>query len=270
MRCTTWVLAIALAVTGCDDEGGADGDDAGPPAPGTDAGDAPGTDAGDDPPSSCDWRAVDGRIVIEAENLPLTEDWQVGDENAGFSGDGYIEWTGDSHNNDPTHGVMEVDLQFDSPGTYQLQWHTRIGRGDNPTEHNDVWVQFPDVAAFYGIAGPDDMQDRVYPKPQCEDDGFMDPIRAMANVAEATCPNGSTRDGWFKVYSSGATDWRWSARTSDRDAHDVVIEIDAPGVYTLMLAARADFSQLDRIVIHEVSQPNDEVRDLSLAETACP
>ncbi|MEM9074066.1 MAG: hypothetical protein AAGE52_36575 [Myxococcota bacterium] len=284
-------LLLALALVACDDGGGGDGTDSGPggrdSGPGVDAGErdaGPGVDAGGedggeedagpgrdaDPGAPCDYESRAGMIVIEAENLTLSEAWMIGTENAGFTGTGYIEWTDRSFNNDQTNGPISAELRFAEAGLYRLQWHTRIGRGSNPTEHNDVWVRFADAADFYGLDGPSDAEDRVYPRPVCDDDGFMDGIRAMPNVAEATCPNGSTGMGYFKVYSSGARDWRWSAFTSDNDAHDIMIQIDAPGVYTMEIAARADFSQLDRIVIHEVSLDNDTVRNLENEETACP
>ena len=260
-RATGLLLASSLALWGCDDGGGGDAG----------AGDGGGGDGDGGRPSSgeCDDESQGRLLVLEAENLALTEEWVVSDDNAGFTGDGYIEWTGPSRNNDPSHGPIEVALRFTEPGRYRLQWHTRIGRGTNTTEHNDVWLRFTDVAGFYGVQGDPTDEDRVYPRPQCEDDAFLDPIRGRDDVADASCPAGSSRDGYFEIYSSGADDWRSSARTSDRDAHDVVVEIDEPGVYVMELAARADFSQLDRIVWHEEGLGNDVVRDLSNPETRC-
>ncbi len=72
------------------------------------------------------------------------------------------------------------------------------------------------------------------------------------------------------MYSSGALDWRWSSRTSDNDAHAVVIEVDAPGVLTIEFAARADFSFLDRIVFQRDGVSNEDARDLERSTTPCP
>jgi hypothetical protein len=208
--------------------------------------------------------------VIEAETLPLVEDWAIRSDDAGFTGSGYIRWEGRSRNNDPTHGVMEVAIEITEPGRYRLQWHNRIGMGDDPTEHNDTWVKFPSSAAYYGVKNNSDPEERRYPKPLCEDAAAMAAIAAAPEVAEAVCPEGSTRDGWLKVYSSGARDWRWSTNTSDNDASRVLVEFDAPGVYTLSLAARGDFHQIDRIVLHDDTLADADVRDLTLPETACP
>ena len=73
----------------------------------------------------------------------------------------------------------------------------------------------------------------------------------------------------MKVYSSGATDWRWIANTSDNDASFPMAEFDAPGIYTLELAARADYNLIDRLVIHQDDLNDNVVRDLALATTPC-
>lgn len=213
----------------------------------------------------CDFEAVEGIVVIEAESMPLNEDWRTGTDGEIT----YIEWGGSSHNNDPTHGVMEVDILITDPGRYQLQWYTQIGMGTNATEHNDAWVKFPDADDYYGLKGEADAEIRRYHKPACEDQAFVSTILALAQVAEVTCAEGSTRDGWMKVYSSGAQDWRWSARTSDNDASLVMAEFGSAGVYTFAMAARADFSRYDRIVLHREDLMNAVVQALSLSETPC-
>lgn len=217
------------------------------------------------PTPECDFEAVNGIVVIEAESLPLNEDWRTGTDGAIT----YIEWNGPSHNNDPTHGVMAVDVRISEPGRYQLQWYTQIGMGTNATEHNDSWVKFPDADDYYGLKGDAGAEVRRYWKPACEDQTFVSSILALPQVSEVTCAQGSTRDGWMKVYSSGAQDWRWSARTSDNDASNVMAEFATAGVYTFTMAARADFSRYDRIVLHQEDLSNAAVQDLSLAETAC-
>lgn len=218
---------------------------------------------------ACDYETVNGLAVLEAEGLTLTEDWRVGTADAGFTGTGYIEWLGASHNNDPSFGPIASRIHVTAAGRYRLQWHTRVGQGTNATEHNDTWVRFADAADFYGRKGNAGSENRVYPQPTCNDTAFMDEVQGRAEVSQATCPAGSSREGYLKVYSSGALDWRWSTRTSDHDPHDIVVEVATAGVYTLEMAARADFSQIDRLVLHDLELPNATVQDLSLAETPC-
>jgi hypothetical protein len=231
-------------------------------------GDATGEDA-TGVSSRCDYEAVDGMIVIEAENLPITEDWAIQTAEPGYSGDGYIVWTRGSNNGDPTHGVLEVTIHVSEPGRYRLRWRNRIGMGTNTTEHNDTWAKFPDAAAYYGLqmAGADEL--RRYPRPTCEDADAMAAVEALPQVAAAECVEGSSLDDWFKVYSSGASDWSWSTRTNDNDAFDVMVELDSPGDYTFAMAARADWHLVDRIVIHQEGLDDAVVESLDVPETPC-
>jgi len=220
-------------------------------------------------PSRCDYETVDGRIVIEAEDLPILEDWEILTTEGGYYAEGYIGWTGASHNNDPTHGVMSVTILVAEPGRYRLRWRNRIGMGANTTEHNDTWVKFPDAADYYGLQSPGADELRRYPRPRCEDADAMAAVEALPQVMEADCVEGSSTDGWFKVYSSGASDWSWSTRTNDNDAFDVMVEFDDPGDYTFMMAARADWHLIDRIVIHEEGLDDGTVEEPAAEPTAC-
>jgi hypothetical protein len=206
--------------------------------------------------------------MFEAESLPLVEQWEESTTVANYYGSGYIQWTGPSYNNQPGNGLMERALYVDQAGRYRVQWRTQIGMGNNATEHNDIWLKFPDATDYYGKAG-NDPETRRYPKPICEDQNFIDGIEALPQVSQATCAAGSTSDGWMKVYSSGATDWKWSTRTSDSDAHDIYVEFDQPGVYTISFSARADWMLLDRVVMHREDVTDGVAQDQAQAETPC-
>jgi hypothetical protein len=122
-----------------------------------------------------------------------------------------------------------------------------VGSGNDPTESNDSWLRFNDADEFFGRKADGSI---VYPK-----GSGLQPE-----------PNGAGADGWFKVYSSGALDWKWSTRTSDNDAHVIFVTFDQPGTYTMEISARSEHHWIDRIVLHrEVQNP----RDLSLSETPC-
>ena len=235
----------------------------GPPGTGSDSGDSGGV------VSRCDYEEVGGLIVMEAEHLPVGEDWQVMTDEAGYYVDGYIGWTGSAFNNDPTHGVTTVTIYVDQPGRYRLRWRNRIGMGTNTTEHNDTWVKFPDAADYYGVKFQGRDEQRVYPRPTCEDAAAMMAVEALPQVLSAGCVAGSSTDDWFKVYSSGASDWSWSTSTNDNDGHQVMVEFDQPGDYTFTIAARGDWHLIDRIVIHEASLDDMTVQDMANAETAC-
>lgn len=233
--------------------------------------DVPEVDAGSDagPVVECDYQTVDGVLVIEAEDLPLTGDWQVASDEAGAVGE-YIVWTGDSFFNDPSNGVMQMQVNLTEPGRYRFQWRTRIGRGSDVTEHNDTWVRFPDADAFFGAKGPTDNERRVYPRPLCQDDAFTSMIEAMPDVVSAACPVGAQRDGWFKVASSGARDWMWSSFTNDGEGFDVYIEVSEPGVYLFEMAARSDYSLIDQIILYHEDVTSADAQARAGTTTECP
>jgi hypothetical protein len=230
--------------------GGASGGTAGAAGSGTGGAGTGGAGTGG-ATGTCDYQVgSNGVLVIEAEKLKLSASWKVNSQASGAYGSGYIEWTGPSQNSKPGVGLISVKLGIDQPGRYRMQWRSRIGAGTNTTEHNDTWVRFPDAAAFYGMKAASGGESRRYPKPQCDDSTFMAKVLALPNVTSATCPSGSTASGWFKVYCSGASDWKWSTNTSDNDAHQIYAEFAQAGTYTLELSARADLHLIDRIVIH--------------------
>lgn len=222
-------------------------------------------------PTACDYQVgTSGVLVIEAEALSLSGSWQIASAEPGFTGSGYIVWTGASQNNNPGQGLLSAALQFDTAGRYRFRFRNRIGQGTNTTEHNDTWLRFPDAAAHYGMKLSNGLESRRYPRPSCEDASFMAQLESLAQVSSAGCPNGTSADGWLKVYSSGATNWSWSTNTSDNDAHPLFVEIAAPGVFTLQLSARADHHLLDRIVISREDVASSVAEDTSLGATACP
>ncbi len=219
---------------------------------------------------TCDYQVgSNGVLVIEAEKLKLSASWKVNSEASGAYGSGYIEWTGASQNSKPGVGLISVKLGIDQPGRYRMQWRSRIGAGTNTTEHNDTWVRFPDATAFYGMKPASGGESRRYPKPQCDDSTLMAKVQALPGVTSATCPNGSTAEGWFKVYCSGASNWKWSTNTSDNDAHQIYAEFAQAGTYTLELSARADLHLIDRIVIHREAVADGVATAASAPATPC-
>ena len=215
---------------------------------------------------SCDFRAVDDVVVIEGEDLPGGGDWRTGSDGEATGG-GYLRWEGAQSLGSAANGTMAVDVQIDTPGLYRLQVRARVGMGSDSTEHNDTWMRWADADAYYGSVGTP--EDRVYPRPLCQDTSLMSSIEAMPSVTQASCPEGTSTDGYFKIYCSGALAWRWSAFTSDSDAHPVFARFDAPGVYRFELAARSSYHQIDRIVWHHVDVPVSEAQDLGRASGAC-
>lgn len=148
--------------------------------------------------------------------------------------------------NNPGSGLIEVRIQINTPGTYLFEWRTQVGMGNSNTDHNDSWLRFPDASAFYAAKGNGSI---VYP----HDSG------------QFPNPQGAGADGWFKVYRYGGQDWTWNTGTNDHDAHDIHVEFDAPGVYTMQISGRSTYHFIDRIVLYQEDYPDPF--DLDLPET---
>jgi len=189
---------------------------------------------------------IDGRVIIEAESIgSLPAAWR--DQSAttapdiidpgAATGSGFIVWDGNQSLNNPGNGLLVYPIRINSPGEYRFCWRSQVGNGTSPTDHNDSWLKI-DADAFFGRKGNGNV---VCPK------GF-DPLENECKGGE---PNGSGSGGWFKVYSSGTTEWTFSTRTSDNDAHNIFARFDAPGLYAIQVSARSSFHLLDRFTLSD-------------------
>ena len=64
-------------------------------------------------------------------------------------------------------------------------WKSSFRQGDNGTEHNDSWLRFPNASDFFGEKASNGSI--VYPN----------------GSGKEPNPEGSSSDGWFKIYRSG-------------------------------------------------------------------
>jgi hypothetical protein len=174
-----------------------------------------------------------GMVSIEFEDNDFPEGWVLKDAIDGVSGQGYMQWEGDPSIGNPGNGKLTFPIRITDTGTYRFTWKSSYRKGDNGTEHNDSWLRFPDAHDFFGMKNDGS---KVYP----------------GGSGKEPNPNGASKEGWFKVYRSGNdSDFKWQARTSDHDAHDIYVTFEAPGVYLLEISARSDFHAIDRMLLHK-------------------
>lgn len=176
-----------------------------------------------------------GLLAFELEELDYGSGWRPEVSIAGFSGAGYLRWTGSNNFGNPGQGLINITLDIQMPGKYRIQWHSKVGHGTNSTESNDSWLRCPNASNFYGEKNGGGS--KVYPH----------------GSGKTPTPNGAGKDGWFKIYSSGTTDWTWSSQTSDHDAHQIYAEFDEAGEYLLQISGRSKDHLLDRIIIYHSS-----------------
>jgi hypothetical protein len=189
---------------------------------------------------------VDGRVIIEAESIGgLPAQWEdqsgttapsINDPQAA-TGSGFIIWEGSQNLNAPGNGLLVYPIRINTPGEYRFCWRSQVGNGTSSTDHNDSWLKI-DSDAFFGRNNSDEV---VCPK-------GLDPTE---NSCQGGVPNGSGSEGWFKVYSSGTTDWTFSTRTSDNDPHQIFARFDRPGQYAIRVSARSSFHALDRFTLSD-------------------
>ncbi|WP_299438115.1 hypothetical protein [uncultured Aquimarina sp.] len=194
----------------------------------------------------------DGLIAVEFESISDHNDWIKENTITGFLGTNYLVWTGDQFLNTPGNGLLTYKIKINNPSTYRFIWRSRVTNGTSGSEHNDSWLRFADASGFYGKKG----ESIVYP----------------ADTNQSPTPNGSSKDGWFKIYKSGAAEqWKWQSSTSDNDAHDIFVQFDTSGIYTMEVSARSTFHALDRFVLfsENVAQ-NDAINETAvLSEISC-
>ena len=173
-------------------------------------------------------------LIIEPEELSLGNGWRIETKFPCYTGESYIRWDGNDNFGNPGVGLTSTSLSISKPEIYRFMWHNKIGHGTNSTESNDTWLRFPNASDFYGKRTRDGKTTYVFPH----------------GSGKSPTPHGTGKDGWFKVYSSGTTDWTWNCYTSDNDAHLIYVEFDEAGEYLLQFSGRSKHHCLDRIALY--------------------
>ncbi|MEL6275911.1 MAG: hypothetical protein AAFU03_12480, partial [Bacteroidota bacterium] len=179
------------------------------------------------------YQESNGLVVIEMENVAALNGWNIANSIGGATGSGYIIWTDGQFLNQTGSGPLLYRVQISTPGTYRFEWRVAVGNGTNSTEHNDSWLKI--VAPNYFAQKNNSL---LKPKPTCNNDPNYD------------CPNGSTVNGFFKIYGGGVNNFLWQARTSDHDAHQIYADFPAAGVYDIEVNARSSFHAIDRMIMY--------------------
>ncbi|TWU62486.1 hypothetical protein [Crateriforma conspicua] len=88
------------------------------------------------------FKEVDGKLVIEAESVPLTDDWVVETSESDFSGDGYIRWMPSwIHKISHQHqGVLMYRLRITNAGEYRMALRSSHKGAPERDKWNDCWT----------------------------------------------------------------------------------------------------------------------------------
>ena len=176
------------------------------------------------------YQETSGMVVIEIESAINYGEWEVDTIRAGYTGDNYLHYKGLNFYNSPGNSPLTFKVAIEKSGKYRFQWHSLIAVGDSNTDHNDSWLRFKDASDFYGQKN----DHKVYPR----------------GVGKTPNPEGSSKDGWLKIYQNNREGWTWKTRTNDNDPYEIFVEFDTVGIYTLEVSGRSTGHAIDRIVLY--------------------
>jgi hypothetical protein len=94
------------------------------------------------PPAKSIFKEVGGKLVIEAESVPLTADWVIEKTESDFSGEGYIRWM-PSWINEISHqhqGALMYKLRIETPGKYRMALRSSHKGAPERDKWNDCWT----------------------------------------------------------------------------------------------------------------------------------
>ncbi len=88
------------------------------------------------------FQEVGGKLVIESESVPLTDDWILDTTESGYSGAGYIRWMPSwidkiSHQHE---GVLMYKLRITNPGKYRMALRSSHKGAPERDKWNDCWT----------------------------------------------------------------------------------------------------------------------------------
>lgn len=187
-------------------------------------------------------------VVVEIESRSINSSWTQG--TSVLDGDTLTYFTAKANSlSNPAVGTLNYRIQINNPGTYRFQWHSKVGVGTSATDSNDDWLKIL-ADDFYAKKNAD--------KPQASAAGhIVHPNPTSSNKKEEEgYPNGNSKNGWFKVYSTGSAGtqpWKWKTFTSDSDPHAIYADFDSIGIYTVQISGRSAGHFLDRFVMYDES-----------------
>ncbi len=200
----------------------------------------------DNDSSGCDatYNEVNGLVIIEAENLTLNTGWSIGATKTGFTGAGYITYTGSPSFSTPGNNPITATIKINNPGTYLFEWRNTIGVTGTTTDDNDTWVRFNDASEFFATRGGN----TIFPQ----------------GSGQTPVVNGTGGSNWFKIYANNQA-WTWQTNTNDNVPYEIYVRFDTPGTYSMELSARSANHFIDRITLSNAGGN----RNLALTETLC-
>ncbi len=194
------------------------------------------------------YQESNGLVVMEMENTPSDLGlWQQKTEHSGYTGDGYLQFLGNSHISGPPNSPLEYKFRIDTPGLYYLHLRSRKDNSADPTRtdiSNDAYVR---VEGDY-LSGPG-------------------PHTSHGDNASLNMLQSNT-----KFFGGNLNNFAWnSGNQLDPGGHNnkrvAVYDFKAGEEYTLVVSGRSKFYNIDRIVFRHENTSVSVAQNLSTPES---
>jgi len=205
-----------------------------------------------------------GLLTIEIESATLQSNWSEGT-------DGSITYYegGNNHFSNQNGGTLNYAVEISTPGVYRFEWRSEIFDNNNTTEHNDSWLKLPndDDVWFFGYKGSVSSEQQLIDLLEGSQSNIVFP-KGSSRVSSSTSPEGAGSNGYFKIYRSGGGGWKWMAKTSDNDAHDIFVWFKNPGTYNLTVSERSQGHKIDKMALYKIDTYGNNYSDSNLTNAA--
>ncbi|MET7030280.1 PKD domain-containing protein [Sediminicola luteus] len=201
-----------------------------------------------------------GLVVIESESATLVPTWSLTTQGGAT---GII--AGSNHFSSQNGGTLSYVVNITTPGVYRFNWRSFFSGGSTADE-NDNWLRFPNNndVWFFGFKGTPSSEASLISNLQGSQTNIVFPV-GSSRVSLATTPEGSSSNGYFKIWRSGGSSgvYDWQARTSDNDAHNIYVWFVNPGTYTMEISERSAGHAIDKMALYKVDGPSYSNEDLN-------
>lgn len=195
----------------------------------------------------------DGLVIMEIEETDSPLDlWQLKTELAGYTGAGYLEFTGNGYELGPVKSPLEFHFRINQGGVYLLDLHCAKKTVDGRTDWaNDCYVRV--VGEFTSAPGPHDIP------------GGNASLKMLKTDMKFF---GGAPDAW--EWATG--DWGQTGGRLDpggkMNKRKTIYHFESGKTYTLVVSGRSKEFRVDRLMFREASAPKETAQDLSRPPSA--
>ncbi len=199
------------------------------------------------------YQESDGLVVMEMENTTsVLSLWQQQTSLSGFTGSGYLQFTGNTFENGPPNSPLEYTFKINQAGLYYLHMHCAKETIDGRTDvANDCYVRVE--GDFNAGPGPHDSHG---------DNASLSLLR---------------RD--TKYFGGAANRWKWENGQNSSGGNGnldpggstnkrvAVYDFKAGETYKLVVSGRSKFFRINRIVFRRASTSSSLAQNLNTPES---